>query len=124
MPLLENSVCNVKPSSAHADYLRSVSLFIIDETSMVPSLALEAIDRMLRDITNTDMPFGGKIILLGGDFRQVLTVIPKRPRAVIVENCLKSSTLASFQSLQTHKEHESTKRSTGIYTMAIIFGKW
>ena len=44
VPLQENSVCNLKHSSAQAEYLRSVSLFIIDEASMVPSLALEAID--------------------------------------------------------------------------------
>lgn len=93
VPILDTSVCNVKPTSSHADYLRSVSLFIIDEASMIPAAALHAIDNMLRDITNTDIPFGGKIFLMGGDFRQILPVIPRKPRAVIVENCLKSSHL-------------------------------
>ena len=43
-------------------------MFVIDEASMVPLHALAAIDRMLRDITSTDVPFGGKIFLMGGDF--------------------------------------------------------
>ena len=60
-------------------------MFIIDEASMVPAHALAAIDRMLRDITSCDIPFGGKIFLMGGDFKQVLPVVPRRPRAVIIE---------------------------------------
>jgi hypothetical protein len=93
VPIVDTSVCNVKPTTSHATYLRSVSLFIIDEASMVMAHALNAIDKMLRDITNTDVPFGGKIFLLGGDFRQVLPVIPRKPRAVVIENCLISSPL-------------------------------
>ena len=64
VPILETSVCHVSPTSVHASYLRSVSLFIIDEASMIPVHALSAIDKMLRDITNNDVPFGGKIFLL------------------------------------------------------------
>lgn len=93
VPILDTSVCNVKPTSVHANFLCSVTMFIIDEASMVPCHALSAIDKMLRDITGIDVPFGGKIFLLGGDFRQVLPVVPRSPRTVIVENCIKSSPL-------------------------------
>ncbi|XP_014670443.1 PREDICTED: uncharacterized protein LOC106811370 [Priapulus caudatus] len=93
VPILDTSVSNVKPNSNHADFLRSVTLFIIDEASMIPSNALTAIDKMLRDIADIDIPFGGKIFVLGGDFRQVLPVIPKKPPAVVIENCLKRSPL-------------------------------
>ena len=62
---------------------------------MIPSLALNAIDRMLKDITNSNLPFGGKIFILGGDFRQVLPVLPRRHRTAVIENCLKSSLLWS-----------------------------
>jgi hypothetical protein len=90
VPILDTTVCNVSPTSPHADVLRSSILFIIDEASMVPANALSAIDKMLRDITGIiNVPFGGKIFLLGGDFRQVLPVVPRQPRTVIVENCLK-----------------------------------
>jgi hypothetical protein len=68
-------------------------MFLIDEASMVPLHALHAIDRMLRDITNVDVPFGGKIFVLGGDFRQVLPVVPRGSRTKIIENCIKSSPL-------------------------------
>ena len=93
VPILETSVCNIAPTSSHADFLRSVTMFIIDEASMVLGSALNAIDRMLRDITGIKVPFGGKVFLLGGDFRQVLPVVPRQPRTVIIENCLKRSPL-------------------------------
>ncbi|XP_057745252.1 uncharacterized protein LOC130963121 [Arachis stenosperma] len=50
---------------------------------MTNKLAFEALDRTLRDIMvsvsdrNKDLPFGGKVDVLGGDFKQVLPVIPK-----------------------------------------------
>ncbi|CAF1955596.1 unnamed protein product, partial [Rotaria magnacalcarata] len=42
---------------------------------MTPSYALKAVDILLRDIMNISVPFGGKIMVLGGDFRQVLPVV-------------------------------------------------
>ena len=104
VPIVETSTCHISPTSTHATYLRSVNIFIIDEASMVPVHALSAIDNMLRDITGTDVPFGGKVFLMGGDFRQVLPVVPRSPRTVIVENCLKSSPLwAYFKVYQLEK---------------------
>ncbi|KAG6674120.1 hypothetical protein I3842_15G025900 [Carya illinoinensis] len=34
--------------------------------------SIEALDKMLQDINDTDLPFGGKVIVFGGDFRQML----------------------------------------------------
>lgn len=96
VPILDTSTCNVSPTSLHADYLRSVKLYIIDEASMVPANALKAIDNMLQDITALKVPFGGKVFVMGGDFRQVLPVVPRAPPTVIIENCIKSSPLWSL----------------------------
>ena len=60
---------------------------------MIPVHALHAIDRILRELTGEDVPFDGKIFLLGGDFRQVLPIIPHGSRTTIIENCLKRSPL-------------------------------
>ena len=35
----------------------------------------DALDRILRDIMETDNLFGGKVLLLAGDFRQILPVV-------------------------------------------------
>ena len=51
-------------------------LIIWDEASMTQTLCFKAFDRILRDLMKCDLPFGGKCIVLGGDFRQILPVIP------------------------------------------------
>ena len=78
VPCLDNTNCRISPSSLYAEQLRQTNLFIIDEASMLSKHQFEAIDRLLRDIAGNDVPFGGKIVLLGGDFRQTLPVpVPK-----------------------------------------------
>ena len=69
VPILETSTCNVSPTSNHADMLRKLHLIILDEASMIPTHALNAIDLLLRDICKSDDPFGGKVVVLGGYFR-------------------------------------------------------
>ena len=93
VPILETSSCNVSPTSAHAAMLRGLSVILIDEASMVPKHALDAIDRCLRDIMGNDVPFGGKLLLFGGDFRQTLPVVPRSTPTQIIENCIKRSPL-------------------------------
>ncbi|XP_065662697.1 uncharacterized protein LOC100205305 [Hydra vulgaris] len=91
VPILENSTCNVTPNSIHGEFLRQVSLFLLDEASMIPKHALSAIDKLLQDICNNNFPFGGKVILMGGDFRQILPVVKRGRPAEVVESCLKCS---------------------------------
>ena len=47
------------------------TLIIWDEASMAKRQAIEALDRTMQDIIEENFPFGGKIMLFGGDFRQV-----------------------------------------------------
>ena len=60
---------------------------------MIPANALKAVDILLRDITQVPQPFGGKFMFLGGDFRQVLPVVPRAGRNEIVQHCIKNSHL-------------------------------
>ncbi|XP_010677954.1 uncharacterized protein LOC104893537 [Beta vulgaris subsp. vulgaris] len=52
-------------------------LIIWDEASMAKQQTIEYLERTLRDICSNDLLCGGKVIVFGGDFRQVLPVIPK-----------------------------------------------
>ena len=70
---------------------------------MVPSSVLDVIDRLLKDIMQNQSDFGGKILILGGDFRQVLPVVPRGNRAAIVNASLKSSKVwGKFKILPLH----------------------
>ena len=71
-----------------AKLVEMARLIVIDEATMLNNMLLEALDVCLRDIMNTDVPFGGKVLVLCGDFRQTLPVIPGASRAGIVSKCL------------------------------------
>lgn len=42
--------------------------------------SVEAFDKILRDINNSKLIFGDKVIVFGGDFRQALAVVCKSSR--------------------------------------------
>ncbi|KAJ9558517.1 hypothetical protein OSB04_013131 [Centaurea solstitialis] len=90
-----NSLCNVRQQSGTAQLLRDATLIIWDEASMAKRQAVEALDRTMQDLIGNRLPFGGKIIVMGGDFRQVLPVLRRATRAQIVDCSLRMSPLWS-----------------------------
>ncbi|KAG6663118.1 hypothetical protein CIPAW_02G003800 [Carya illinoinensis] len=70
----EHSICCVSKQSAIAKLLRVARLIIWDEAPMSRKQHIQALDKMLRDINDSELTFGGKVVVFGGDFRQVLPV--------------------------------------------------
>jgi ATP-dependent DNA helicase PIF1 len=66
------------------------SLIIWDEALMINRISFKALDRTLRDLLsivslqNKNKPFGEKVVVLRGDFRQILPVIKGGTRSQIV----------------------------------------
>ncbi|KAL4566121.1 hypothetical protein LXL04_030231 [Taraxacum kok-saghyz] len=60
-----NSMCNIKQQSGVAQLLRLAKIIIWDESSMAHRQAVEAVDRSIQDFTKLNLPFGGKIMILG-----------------------------------------------------------
>lgn len=93
LQLENNSMCNIKKQSGTAELLRRARLIIWDEASMTKRQVVEALDRTMQDITSSNMPFGGKVMVLGGYFRQVLPVVRRGTRAQIVDSSIRMSPL-------------------------------
>ncbi|GJW16859.1 DNA helicase [Tanacetum coccineum] len=73
LDLNDTSVCSVKKNTQLATLLKETNLIIWDESLMNDRRCLEALDRTLRDILDAPTKlFGGKTVMLGGDFRQTL----------------------------------------------------
>ena len=53
----------------------------------------ECVDHSLRDICSPDIPFGGKVMVFGGDLRQIPPVVKHGSRAEVVSSCLNRSYL-------------------------------
>ena len=54
---------------------------------------IEALDMLLRDLCLPNVPFGEKIVLLGGDFCQTVPVVPKKTQQEVTEYSLVCSPL-------------------------------
>ena len=51
---------------------------------MMNRLAFEAVNRHLKDICDNENAFGGKLVVFGGDFKQILPVVAYGSRESIV----------------------------------------
>lgn len=87
-------VSRILVDTPEAQDLRECKLFVVDEASMVSRAMLECVDRLLRDIMGTPfVPFGGKVMLLTGDFRQCCPVSDNENIEAGILMCLKRSLL-------------------------------
>ena len=91
VPLFFDSTSNIKLQSKEAAALRKVDIFIWDEAPMAPRYALEIMDRLLRDIMSNNLAFGGKVVVLGGDFRQLLPVNINSTKDEVINLSIKKS---------------------------------
>ncbi|KAE8881433.1 hypothetical protein PF003_g34407 [Phytophthora fragariae] len=96
LKLNDKSTCAIYKQSNLKTLIQRASLVIWDEAPMTHRHAFEAVDRTLRDIMDNDQePFGGKVFVLSGDFRQILPVVVRGTPAETIDACLKSSSLWS-----------------------------
>ncbi|XP_024013983.1 uncharacterized protein LOC112088061 [Eutrema salsugineum] len=95
IPIVINkfTFCSIKKDSNLADLIRIAKLIIWDEALMMIKDCFETLDRTMRDILEVDKPFGDKVIVLGGDFRQILPVIPNAGKTEILMATLNLSPL-------------------------------
>ncbi len=97
--LHDESTCNITQQMKVAELVRKADLIIWDEAPMMHRRAFEVVDRTLCDLMQlddaqvTDKIFGGKTMVLSGDFRQILLVVPKGGREDIVSASLPRSHL-------------------------------
>ncbi|KAM0831843.1 hypothetical protein ACQ4PT_065277 [Festuca glaucescens] len=95
----EQSMCNVSRGTNLAELIQKSTLILWDEAPMTQRRCFEAVDRSLKDIlsaddsSRADLPFGGKTVVLGGDFRQVLPVIEGGSRGDVIDSSLIRSPL-------------------------------
>ena len=87
LPINPNPKCswNVQGQGVLATLFCNTSLIIWDEATMANRLLIEALDIGLMDIMKSKLPFGGKVVVLAGDFRQTLPILKLASRAQIVD---------------------------------------
>ncbi|XP_066308323.1 uncharacterized protein [Miscanthus floridulus] len=98
LDIQQNSICGIPRGTMLAGLILRTSLVIWDEAPMSHRHCFEALDRSFRDVLGAEhpqaafLPFGGKPMIFGGDFRQVLPIVEGASRAEII----KASLLGSY----------------------------
>jgi hypothetical protein len=85
IPASSSSLCGVK--AGERQLIREAAIIFYDEISMVSVDVANTLDRSLREIMKNSKPFGGKVIVFLGDFKQLLPVIPGVLGDVTVKEC-------------------------------------
>ncbi|CAN0925712.1 ATP-dependent DNA helicase PIF1 [Linum grandiflorum] len=127
------STCAIKKGTTLARLLELATLIVWDEAPMVHKHSFEAVDRTLCDIMNKPTegpdykPFGGKTVILGGDFRQTLPVITHGTRGDNIEASLTRSYLWTYCTLlQLHTNMRVTPSAPETTTLfdGMQFSDW
>jgi len=121
VPLHRDSNSTISLQSNEAKELLETNVFIIDEGPMTPKYAIEIIDRLLRTLTkNPNIPFGGKIIIIGGDFRQLLPVRKNGTKSECVNLSIKYSYLWNFFEIHYLTENMRAVESEGEFSKYLL----
>jgi hypothetical protein len=78
-------------SSEQARLIRDTQLIIWDEVPMQNKEVVEAVDKCLQDIIRVNSHFSGIPMVLGGNWAQILLVVPGGSQGAIVNACLQQS---------------------------------
>ncbi len=111
LEITEESTCSIPIQSHLAKLLKHTDLIVWDEMPMSHRHVIECVDRTMRDLTGVDQVFGGKTTLFGGDFRQILPVVPGGSRAQVVNASVKRSSI--WKHVQTLSLHQNMRVQDG-----------
>ena len=88
------TVANISTQSEDANNFRKSSILIWDEISMCSKYMLNAVSRFYQDLLDDkSCPFGGAVVVCGGDFRQQPPVIKRGKKADVLSLCVKKSNI-------------------------------
>ncbi|GJY78715.1 DNA helicase [Tanacetum coccineum] len=94
LKLTKESLCKITKNIQLGKLLADTDLIVWDKAPMIDRRCFEALDRTLRDIVSKSFSlFGGKLVLLGGDFRQTLPIKKGAPKMEIIASCISESAL-------------------------------
>jgi hypothetical protein len=106
--------CYVPLNSRQAALIWVACLIVWDEAPMVHKHVFEVVNCTLQHVMGAvnpvlkDILFGGKVVVMGGDFRQLLPMVPRGTRGQIVDASLKRSVIL-WHSVKVHHLHENMR---------------
>jgi hypothetical protein len=111
--LNNTSTCYISRDSELATLLQAATLIVWDEAVMMHMHVFEAVNRSLQDIMAIInpafkfLPFGGLVVVFGGDFRQILLIVPRSTRGDVIAAALNRSII--WQHVRVFKLHTNMR---------------
>jgi hypothetical protein len=111
--LNNTSTCYISRDFKLAALLQAAALIVWDEAVMMHKHVFEAVNRSLQDIMAVInpafkfLPFGGLVVVFGGDSRQILPVMPCGTRGDVVAAALNCSSI--WQHVRVFKLHTNMR---------------
>ena len=68
-PQDDDGCFSISSQSSLATLIKSAKVLMVDEATLIDRRNLDKFERTLRDVTGREEPWGGKIVILSGDFR-------------------------------------------------------
>ncbi len=93
VPCDDGAQCAVTADSQHGRDLIQAKAILWDGIVMCSRIGVEAVEKLFRDISGVNKPFGGNVFLLSGDFRKILHIVRNGSQGAIVDRCLINSSL-------------------------------
>ena len=90
---IQDPVCNISKGTGKAELLKRCKLIVWDEVTMSHKNAFTALDKTMKDLRENDFLFGGATVVICGDFRQTLPVVPRGTPADELNACIKAHEL-------------------------------
>ncbi|EJD34519.1 helicase [Auricularia subglabra TFB-10046 SS5] len=90
----------IEQGDSRAQLLQEFRVLIWDEAPMANRAALACVEETCRRVTGDSRPFGGKIVILAGDFRQTCPVVRRGTRAQVVDASIRRSPLWELFSIR------------------------
>ena len=88
--------CNIDKNSQKGELLRRCKLLVWDEATMAHKKLIEAVNNTLQDIRSNNSVMGGLLLVLAGDFRQTLPIVPRGTPSDQINACIKNSDLWQY----------------------------
>ncbi|KAK8935753.1 hypothetical protein KSP39_PZI013236 [Platanthera zijinensis] len=105
IPVEAGSFCKFGKLSEMHKLIQHCSAILWDEAPMSHKHVFEAVDRSFRDVLNVPQPFGGKVVIMGGDFRQVPPVVVNATKCQIINASIVVSPMWSAVQLLSLSEN-------------------
>ncbi len=112
--LCGSSTCYVPLNSLQAALIRAARLIVWDEAPMAHKHVFEAVNCTFQHVMGVvdpalkDMFFRGKVVVMGGDFRQILLVVPWGMKGQIVDASFKRSAVL-WHHVKVRQLHENIR---------------